>query len=86
MIHFDDNLKLLFRQKLFYFPYFYRVNLKNQIFNISSDKSFENLALETFQYQYHQVNVYREFCDLLKVNPSNVKTSYGHSFSSHSIF
>lgn len=49
------------------------MNLKNQIFNISSDKSFENLALETFQYQYHQVNVYREFCDLLKVNPSNVK-------------
>ena len=49
------------------------MNLKNQIFNISSDKSFENIALETFQYQYHQVNVYREFCDLLKVNPSNVK-------------
>ena len=49
------------------------MNLKNQIFNISSDKDFENLALDTFQYQYHQVNVYREFCDLLKVNPFNVK-------------
>ncbi len=50
------------------------MNLKNQIFNISSDKGFENLALETFQFQYRQVNVYREFCDLLKANPSNVKT------------
>jgi phenylacetate-coenzyme A ligase PaaK-like adenylate-forming protein len=50
------------------------VNLKHQIFNISSDKGFENLALETFQFQYRQVNVYREFCDLLKANPSNVKT------------
>ena len=50
------------------------MNLKYQIFNISSDKGFENLALETFQFQYRQVNVYREFCDLLKANPSNVKT------------
>ncbi|MGY8933062.1 MAG: LuxE/PaaK family acyltransferase [Flavobacteriales bacterium] len=50
------------------------MNLKHQIFNISSDKGFENLALETFQFQYRQVNVYREFCDLLKANPFNVKT------------
>ncbi|MBT3871734.1 MAG: acyl transferase [Flavobacteriaceae bacterium] len=50
------------------------MNLKNQIFDISSDKGFENLALEAFQFQYRQVNVYRKFCDLLKANPSNVKT------------
>lgn len=59
-------------QKLFYFPYFYKVNLENRIFNISSDKEFENLALETFQYQYRNVNVYREFCNLLHINPSVV--------------
>ena len=50
------------------------MNLESRIFNISSDNDFENLALETFQFQYHHVNVYQEFCDLLKANPSNVKT------------
>lgn len=56
------------------------MNLGNQIFNISSDKEFENLTLETFQYQYHHVKVYQEFCNLLNINPSNVKSIYDIPF------
>ena len=55
-----------------FFIYFYRVNLKNKIFTITTSKAFEKIALETFQYQYQNVKVYREFCDLLKVIPSEI--------------
>ena len=50
------------------------MNLANHIFNISSNKEFENLALETFQHQYLHVKVYQDFCKLLSINPESVKT------------
>ncbi len=50
------------------------MNLENKIFTISSQEEFNAIALEVFQYQYLNVKVYREFCDLLKVNPSTVKS------------
>ena len=50
------------------------MNLANKIFNILSEKEFENLALEIFQYQYKEVKVYQQFCDLLKINPTNVNS------------
>lgn len=50
------------------------MNLANKIFNILSEKDFENLALQIFQYQYKEVKVYQQFCNLLKVNPTNVKS------------
>ncbi len=52
------------------------MNLGKQIFNISSDKEFENLTLETFQYQYHRVKVYQDFCKHLNTNPTSVKSIY----------
>ncbi len=55
-----------------FFIYFYQVNLKNKIFTISSSKAFQTIALEIFHFQYKNVNVYREFCDLLKVSPSKI--------------
>ena len=48
------------------------MNLENKIFTISSFKEFETTALEVFQYQYKNVKVYQEFCDLLKVIPSEI--------------
>ncbi len=48
------------------------MNLNESIFTISSAEDFENLTLQTFQQQYKTVNVYRKFCDLLKVIPSEV--------------
>ena len=50
------------------------MNLANKIFNILYEKDFENLALQIFQYQYKEVKVYQQFCNLLKVNPTNVNS------------
>jgi phenylacetate-coenzyme A ligase PaaK-like adenylate-forming protein len=48
--------------------------LVNKIFTISSSEEFAALALEIFQLQYNNVKVYRDFCDLLKITPTSVKT------------
>ena len=48
------------------------MNLENKIFTISSQEDFEVVALEVFQFQYKNVKVYQEFCDLLKVSPSAI--------------
>ena len=41
---------------------------------IASETDFIRVALETFQYQYKAVPVYRKFCDLLATNVSEVRT------------
>jgi phenylacetate-coenzyme A ligase PaaK-like adenylate-forming protein len=43
------------------------------IFAISSQKQFEKMALKVFRYQHENNLVYREFCDLMKVQPQKVK-------------
>jgi phenylacetate-coenzyme A ligase PaaK-like adenylate-forming protein len=46
--------------------------LSERIFNISSQKDFNEITLQVFAYQFQQNQVYREFCQLLKRNPENV--------------
>lgn len=47
--------------------------LIDRIFSIHSPESFEQIALEVFQFQYEHNSIYREFADSLgKVNPSSV--------------
>lgn len=46
----------------------------NNIFTISTDEEFNALALKTFQDQFHENLVYREFCNHLGKNVSSVKT------------
>src|SRR5690606_713178 len=48
--------------------------LKNKIFNIDSPDNFVRLALAVFYFQYENVQVYRNFCDLLHCKPDEVKT------------
>lgn len=48
--------------------------LKNEIFNVGSSKDFISLAIEIFRFQYENVQVYRNFCDLLRCEPSKIKT------------
>ncbi len=48
-------------------------NLKEKIFNVTSD-SFEALALEIFRFQYDQVIIYRQYCELLKKTPDKVNS------------
>ena len=43
------------------------------IFNIQSEQAFNELALEVFNHQFNNNKVYRSFCDLLYVHPSEVK-------------
>lgn len=45
----------------------------HRIFTLRSPEEFNDLALETFQIQYRAVSVYRDFCDLLKRTPGNVR-------------
>ena len=44
------------------------------IFSITNQKQFEKIALQTFRFQYENNLVYREFCSLMKVEKSSVKT------------
>jgi phenylacetate-coenzyme A ligase PaaK-like adenylate-forming protein len=49
--------------------------LKNdkKIFGISSDKAFQELALEVFLFQYEANVLYRQWTDHLKIRPAEVK-------------
>lgn len=44
------------------------------IFTITGPKQFEKIALKVFRFQYENNVVYREFCELLKVEKGNVKS------------
>lgn len=44
------------------------------IFTISNQKQFEKIALKVFRFQYENNMVYREFCELLKVEKGSVKS------------
>jgi len=47
---------------------------KDLIFNITSEASFNAVALAVFKHQFEHNSVYRSFCDLLYKHPSEVKT------------
>lgn len=42
------------------------------IFSITSEKEFNSLCLDMFKYQFEHNSVYRSFCDLLYIHPSDV--------------
>lgn len=42
------------------------------IFDIMTESDFLNASLETFHYQYNNVEIYRKFVDYLKINPDEV--------------
>ncbi|WP_430615574.1 acyl transferase [Flavobacterium sp. JP2137] len=43
------------------------------IIQINTTKEFQKMALKTFRFQYDHNSVYRQFCDLLHRDPSQVK-------------
>jgi len=47
--------------------------MRNEIFNINSNEQFKNEALKVFNYQYKNNKVYQSFCQLLNVQPNQVK-------------
>ncbi|MBT8309744.1 MAG: acyl transferase [Flavobacteriaceae bacterium] len=44
------------------------------IFSISSDEEFNDMALKVFRHQFENNQVYRSFCDLLYKHPSDITT------------
>ena len=46
--------------------------MKN-IFNIKTETNFRQKCLEIFRYQYENVEVYRKFCDYLRVNSNEIQ-------------
>lgn len=44
------------------------------VFNINSQSKFETIALEVFKHQFNNNAIYRSFCDLLYIHPSDVKS------------
>ena len=48
--------------------------MKQRIFNIDSDHSFTEAALSVFKHQFEHNRIYRSFCDLLYIHPSDVST------------
>ncbi len=46
--------------------------MKDIIFNINSSKNFNEVALTIFKHQFKNNKVYRSFCDLLYIHPSDV--------------
>ena len=47
--------------------------LESQLFKITSSEEFISLALRIFHKQYSSIQVYREYCDMLRVDVSGVK-------------
>lgn len=42
---------------------------------IATSKDFEIAAIATFNRQYEENIVYRSYCDLLNISPSEIKTT-----------
>jgi hypothetical protein len=47
--------------------------MKQTIFNIKTESDFQTACLETFRYQYENVEVYRKFVDFLKIDSTAIK-------------
>ena len=47
--------------------------LYRSIFDINSETAFNEKALELFKFQFEENPVYRSFCDLLYIHPSDVQ-------------
>ena len=47
--------------------------MMNGIFQINNEAEFQQKCLETFQYQYNNIEIYRKFVDYLNINPCDIK-------------
>ena len=48
--------------------------MQQQVFSIQTSEEFSDCALQVFKHQFESNPVYRSFCDLLYIHPSDVKT------------
>ena len=45
----------------------------NDLFNIKTEADFQQKCLETFNYQYENIEIYRRFVDYLNINPEEIQ-------------
>ncbi|TYP99827.1 acyl-protein synthetase LuxE [Tenacibaculum adriaticum] len=48
--------------------------MQKEVFNIQSEEDFNKVTMQVFKHQFENNVVYRSFCDLLYVHPSDVKS------------
>lgn len=48
--------------------------MPQELFNLQSEEEFQDATLRVFKHQFENNRVYRSFCDLLYVHPSDVKS------------
>jgi hypothetical protein len=46
--------------------------IKEKIFNINSEKEFNDMSIHVFRFQYRENKVYKEFVDLLNIDVENI--------------
>ncbi len=46
----------------------------NDIFHLKTEIDFQQKCLETFNYQYQNIEVYRKFVDFLNIDPTHITT------------
>lgn len=51
------------------------MKLSDKIFQINTEQEFNDVAVEVFHFQYGNNLLYQQYCDLIKVNPLEVKDS-----------
>jgi len=54
--------------------------IKKHVFEVGEEADFESLALEIFDIQYNNVDVYKQYCNLIHRTPDTVKTLYDIPF------
>lgn len=48
-------------------------DMKNRIFTISSEREFNDISLEVFHYQYHNVDIYKKYVDSIHSDIRSIK-------------
>lgn len=49
------------------------MNIADQIFHIQTEEQFNQCSLAVFRYQAENVSVYRQYLEIIKVNPNSIK-------------
>ena len=53
------------------------MNSITSIFNINSEKEFNTVSLEIFNFQWTNNPIYQQFCNYLKINPDSSTSVVG---------
>ena len=63
-----------------------RPPLPEEIFSVADTQSFEKMALEIFRFQAHECPVYRQYINLLGIDPQDIDNILTDSFPARIFF